>query len=280
MGRKSRLKKDRRIKAGRPQALDLLETPFGKLHLAATELAERCANRSATRYADAPDDIVRGALFVILQDSLITHYAVLTLVKNGYASAAAANLRTLLDLFIAAVAIVHSKDSRLMAFRYFYSSYRELSRDEGFSKQERAAARAEMRERIQLLPEVDRPAALSFVKGRNRAYFFSDEWKSPTDVLNSYASVNLSFLYRKLSSAAHGGFMGLRTFRDEPDSRNVRPQFPPGRRALGTLLFSSRILGELVTVKSTREQLGLERSAQQLQVMLREVAFPSAPAGT
>src|SRR5690606_40424066 len=106
MGRKSREKRERRRAAAQSQPVDLLDTPFGKLHLAAKKLADNGANRSASLHADAPDDIVRAALHSIMQDAVVTHYAVLTLVKHGYASSAAANVRTLLDLFIAVVAIL------------------------------------------------------------------------------------------------------------------------------------------------------------------------------
>ena len=244
-----------------------------RIHELAIRFAVEAADRSAKKYANALNDIRRDALFALSQDGVITHRAIGSLVESGWSGTTGSLLRTLFDIQIAAMAIVSSQKPRLMAFRYFYSGHRQLSRDHTrFDPPTRRAAREAIRERIKLLPEDDRQDALAFLKEKDRPYFFSEEWKSPSELVDLMAAPDLDRAYRQLSSAAHGGFLGIRLLRDDPDDLGIGPQLPPGEHAAGALLTSSRLLVELTSMRGQAEQLDLDEIASAMRHDIREVA--------
>ena len=118
-------------------------SPVDMLFDQAIEFAVEANELSAAKYEHAPNNIVRDAFYAISQDAVITHRAVGALTRTGWTGASAVLLRTLMDLQISAVAILRSKDKKLAAFRYFYSSFRRLGRDQkAFGSEFRTSARA------------------------------------------------------------------------------------------------------------------------------------------
>lgn len=85
-----------------------------------------------------------------------------------------------------------------------------MTRDESFSPEFRRGVRGLIREQIGQLPPKDRPAALQFLKEKDRPYWFWEEWKSPAEVIAAFASSTIQEAYKRLSAAAHGGYFGLR----------------------------------------------------------------------
>jgi hypothetical protein len=191
------------------------------------------------------------------------------LVVRGWSGAAAALLRTLLDIQISAIAIINSRNPPLAAFRYFYSFHRAFARDgEYFDAESRRQARAEMRARITSLPKENQPSALKFIRERDRPYWFGEEFRNPAEVVKRFASNDMVRVYRQLSGAAHGSFLGMRLLTDVPDDRSVNPQLPVGDRAVSVALISSRMLVEVTSLRSTAEALGM---AELCDVMRQEI---------
>jgi hypothetical protein len=160
----------------------------------------------------------------------------------------------MLDMYISQMAMYRSSDVQFAAFKYLYASYRTLSRDISASADDRRRGRDVLRQRIASLPEHERAAALTYLRERDRPYWFCPEWRSPSDVLERLA-IPLAFVYRQFSAAAHGGFFGLRTFRDDPDRLDINPRTPPGYRPVGAINIATRIVFEMCAIRSEYENL-------------------------
>lgn len=234
------------------------------LHSYATDLADECQRRSHEKFASVPADIVRGALFNILHDAVIVHRAIGVLVASGWSSPGAILARTMLDLTVSLVAVLGSRNPPLAAFRYFNASFRQIMRDGGYTPKLRREVRAMIRDQISRLPLADRPAALEFLKEKDRPYWFADEWKSPSEVIATFASPVIQQSYRSFSAAAHGGFLGGRIFRDRSFESTINPRLPVGKQATLVSVSSSRYLVELVLMRSQYEELGLEPLCKEL----------------
>ena len=243
----------------------------GKLHYLATKLADECQRRSHQKFAGEPKDIVRGALFSILHDAVIVHRAIGELVENGWSSPGAALARTMLDLTVSMVAIVQSKNQPLAAFRYFNASHRQISRDQSFSRETRRELRELIRFQISQLPPKDRPAALQFLKEKDRPYWFWEEWQSPAAVISAFASTKIQEAYKRFSAAAHGRYFGLRVFRDRFDEYDINPRLPPGLQASLVSVSSSRYLIELVSIRSNYEDIELETLCTELRGLIETI---------
>ena len=237
---------------------------FLQWHEAALDFAIACNQLSKAKYDKAPDDIVRAAIFVLHHDAVITHRAVRALVEAGWSSSGAALVRTLFDISISALAILNSSDSNLAAFKYFYSNYRETARDQSYEPEFRREMRAVIRTRIQSLPTKDRAAALEFLKLKDRPYWFADEWHSPSEVIVKFGLPGMDWMYKQFSAAAHGGFFGLRLFRDRGDDFDVNPRLPFGSHAELVLAASTRLLFDLCRLRIESEPLPLARKCYDL----------------
>jgi hypothetical protein len=247
-------------------------------HHRAIELAVKGAGRSATIYATAPNDIVRDALFALSRDAVVIHRAVGDLVLSGWSGAATVLLRTLIDIQISILTIVNSRNPMLAAFRYFYSTYRSFSRDhKHYTPELRREARETIRGRIASLPLNDRPTALRFLREKDRPYWFAEEFRTPSAVIDRFATADVLDLYRQLSSAAHGGFLGLRLFSDNPSDLGVNPQLPIGDKAAFVALASARLLVEITSLRNHAEGLGLDEQCQRFREALHKGAMPPVP---
>ena len=256
-------------------------SPVDWLFEQAIKLAVEASSVSADKYEGARNDIVRDSLFTLSQDAVITHRAVGTLADAGWSGSSPVLLRTLMDLQVSAAVILNSQNPKLAAFRYFYASYRRLGRDDqSFDREFRASARETIRRRIRQLPEPQRKAALTFLKEKDRAYWFGEEWSSPSKVLEQFAP-DLVDPYLRFSAAVHGSFIGSRLFREDPDGRSVNPE-PPGLKAMEARLTSSRFLVDLTAMRSRAEELGLEQEVDALRNLLSKAAavIQRKPAGS
>lgn len=199
--------------------------------------------------------IVHEALFALSHDAICVHRAIGRLVDSGWASPASILLRTSLDFVVSALAITQSSLPELAAFRFLYFGSRSVGRDERFRETVRRDARRQAKDRVVSLPEAIRPQAYDFLKGKKCAYWFNPEFRNPSDVLAKHAPPPIRDLYGTLSGAAHGSFMGMRIFRENPDAHNVNPELPPGRKAMSLDLHSSRILLEVFAIRAGAEGL-------------------------
>jgi hypothetical protein len=233
-------------------------------HLAAIELAVECQRLSKAKYNNAPHEMVRAALFILSHDGICVHRAVGELVQLGWSSPGAVLVRTLLDIVVSELAVVGSARPQLAALKFLYSNLREFARDPSYPSKNREDARRQVREAVNQLPPEDRAAAMKWIGESQHSYWFVPEWRSPSAVIKAFASDEFVEVYQRYSAAAHGGFMGMRLFRDDPDSVSIDPRLPPGRFAQSVGYTSSKLLVELVRLRDEHEQLGLANRCSDL----------------
>ena len=239
------------------------------LHNKAIVLAVESQDRSRAAYPLPDYDIVRDVFFVLTHDAVCVHRAIGRLVDSGWSAPGGALLRTLMDISVSAVAVNRAASPKLAAFRYLYSGLRRHSRDVGLPAKARRAMFQQIRQRLALLAPADRTLAAAVVKDRDRPYWFAPEWKGPSEVIELYSDPEMKWVYLQASAAAHATFLGARLFRDDPDKMDINPR-DVGPRAVSLELASCRWLAEIVRVRNTSEQLGLEEQIDGLVSEIRE----------
>jgi hypothetical protein len=245
-----------------------------ELHRAALDLAVGAQILSTARYEFSPNDIVRDALFVLSHDAACIHQAIGQLVFTGWSSPAAPLVRTLLDLMVSELAILNGASRPLAAFKYLYSNFRSLSRDMQLPATNRANMRKQVRQRIAQLPPEQRDDALRAYAEKDRAYWFSPEWPSPSAVIAQFGVPGMADFYRQFSAAAHGGFFGLRLFRDQPDRIDINPRRPPSTHALSVAYISAKLLVEIARGRNEYEGLDIGSACSALVKAINATALP------
>lgn len=223
---------------------------------AAIDLAISSQDLSVKKFGNAAEDILRAAFFVLTHDAVCVHRATVALIDAGWSGPAAALFRTLMDLSVSSIALGNSKNPRLAAFRYLYAGLRRQARDEALPAKARRQMFDQIRQRLRTLPSELREQAIQVIKDRDRPYWFAPEWPSPSGVIAEFGRDDLKWTYMQASAAAHGTFLGMRLFRDNPDDIDINPR-PLGPRAFSLDLASCRWLIEIVRVRDTVERLGL-----------------------
>jgi hypothetical protein len=242
-----------------------------EFHDLATELAFNSQEISSKKIDYTTFPIANFAIFNIFHDAMIIHQSVRGLVYNGWSSSGAILVRTLIDLTISLVAIIKSKNPNLAAFRYFNSNHRQIRRDSYYSSELKREIKELIRNQINQLPIQDRQEAYKILQEKDRAYWFWNEWNSPTEVLKEFAFPHVLQEYQQLSSAAHGGFYGLKYFRDRFNDYDITPRLPIGKQAILVSASSSRKMIELVWLRSHFEDLGLEQICSELRESIEKI---------
>jgi len=211
--------------------------------------------------------MVASACFSISHDSICLFRSVNDICRQGWSPSGSVIARTMLDLTISLVAIAKSRTPDLAAFRYLYSTFRAVTHDRFFPKVYRKQVRDTCRQRISTLDPSTRSDALRFLRQEKKlSYWYANEFGRPTDVLERFATPDILEVYRSLSAAAHGGYIGLRLFRDDPYSFDTNPR-APGALTLVVLAMSARILAELIHFRADFERLP---SAYLAPILVRE----------
>jgi hypothetical protein len=226
-------------------------------HEPAIQLVVDVHAASLAKHAKAPNDLVRDAFFVLSHDSVRVHRAVGHLVDSGWSAPGAALLRTLVDISISAIAVSRSAQPKLAAFKYLYSGLRRHSRDQKFTSAQRRGMFAEIRRRLDQLPDPLRAEALVVAQQKDRPYWFAPEWSSPSMIIDQHGDPDMKWVYMQLSAAAHGSYLGMRLFRDNPDEISINAD-PIGPRALTVDLTSARWLIEIARIRADVEGLDFE----------------------
>jgi hypothetical protein len=231
------------------------------IHEFTTFITDEYQKKSAEVNKDKEwDDIVRSALVSITHETVILHRALGDLCLRGWSGAATPIFRTMLDLMVSLLAIGHSSCPPVAAFRYFHVGYRKETRNDKKSKQWRVDARAFLMARISTLPQEFQSGAKEMLNEKDGAYWFQPEFKKPTEIVQRFGNDQFQWLYRTFSAAAHGGFFGLRYFRDDPFGLSINPRLPMGRAGAKLILHSSRLLVEVIMVRDTYEKLGFKEN--------------------
>ena len=218
---------------------------------------------------------MRSALVSITHETVILHRALGDLCLRGWSSAGTPIFRTMLDLTVSMLAIGHSSCSPIAAFRYSHACYRSETRRDDKPKEWRAGAREFLMARISMLPQELQSAAKEVLNERDGAYWFQPEFKRPTEIVEKFGNDQFQWLYKTFSSAAHGGFFGLRYFRDDPFGLNIHPRLPMGRAAAKLMLHSSRLLVDIVMLRDSYERLGYKEKESLILSYFDKVTLPT-----
>jgi hypothetical protein len=234
-------------------------------------LAADMQEHSAKKFAKHPASLSRSAFQTLTMDAVRVHRAVGALVDIGWPGEAAALLRTEIDIAVSCLALNHSAEPEVAAFRYFIAGLRRHHRDQSFSPQSRARFRANIRAYVERLRPELRAKAIQVLKEKDRPYWFSEEFSSPTDILTRFSHAEVLWNYAQLSGAAHGSFVGLRLHRGDPDVISIDPD-PQGPRSLSADLLSCRFTLETLTIRDITESLGFGDRIAELVAKIRVAA--------
>ncbi len=185
--------------------------------------------------------ITNGALYSIATESISLHKVVHSLCNSGWAFATALILRTILDLYANILVIVNAEnnESEFMAFRYTHYFLKANLNDSVLAGE----SRAQIKEGIkQLHEEIQSKAHEYMFKAKLIGYWYSPEFSNAKDILDRFDPSLQSDFYNKLSSASHGGLLGLHLFKDSPDEKSPDPRADKKSQNLALIVSNHLIL--------------------------------------
>lgn len=198
--------------------------------------------------------ISHGAAFRIHTGAIVLHKAILDNCFIGWAQVTAVLLRSLLDSLIN-IGLIGEKDHDLRAFFFFYHYQLSKLMDSSVPKEEKAILWAEMKLGLNLLNSEDQKKINDMIASNKvgGAYWFSFEYRSPSEVIVKIMNPQIRTSYNFLSGAAHGGHVTSNLFLDEPDKHGIDPRRNPKSAALA-VIYSCRFLLEICRVRVYHEQ--------------------------
>lgn len=209
--------------------------------------------------AQHPLPLAGGALFSMSTDALVLHQAVGSLCATGWAATAALQLRAELEILLNSSVIWNAGESmEYMAFKYSHSFLVETWRDTSNTADLRSTVKGQIEDGISRLPSAFQEKANAFAfRDRLQKYWYKPEFNGPGDVISAYGAAGIDYVYRQLSSPAHGGFLGFRFFRDDPDSVHPEPRRDPSSKAR-TMNISSMLCLDQFHLRAFVDGLSIE----------------------
>jgi hypothetical protein len=167
----------------------------------------------------------------------------------------------MLDLILSELVITETEtEAEYRGFKYTHFFLKAQLNAPHLKGKLRKAVRAQIEEGIIRLPAAYQQRARDFMfRDRLRAYWYCPEYQRPKDVLDRLVRSDINRIYDVYSGGSHGGFIGLRILKDEPDRVHPNPRPDPRSQNLA-LAASSRILLEAMNVRDSFENAGANRS--------------------
>jgi hypothetical protein len=192
-----------------------------------------------------PKPTAAGALWSISADIFTLHRSMLSLCSDGWAMACPIILRTMLELLMSITVITKKSDeSEYFGFKYLYSAFKMMLNDSECSEEEKIHSRKAIQEGLKKLPDSIREKAKKFIfQQKPGAFWYAPEFASPTAIFEQGDQHDIKYLYKLLSGASHGGFLGLRYFKGFPDAIHPNPRADT-RSQNFVFALSSRIMLE------------------------------------
>ena len=207
------------------------------------------------------------ALFSLGADTLALHRAIRALCEAGWAFCCPLLLRAQMDNIINLFAItVPAHDPEYMAFKYFYS-YLIGFKTNDISQETQDQIKRDM----DLLDEVNREKAETLLKsGKPMAYWYQPEYEKPSKLLAKHAAPILCTLWKRFSGTTHGGYLGVRLFRDNKNTIHPEPRADQSSQDRA-LLVSSRLIVEFFDLRCHFERIGTNGAYQAIIKRLSEI---------
>ncbi len=180
-----------------------------------------------------------GALSSIRADLLGLHRSVAALCSDGWAFAATPILRTMIELMLSTAVIVEDvKQAEYRGFKYTHQFLKANLNNAQFPEDQRRFMRSQIQDGIAALPQDLRETAKRHVYSEKLGpYWYSPEYARPSDVVDKLCPPEVVQLYALYSGGAHGGYLGLRLLKDEPDLIHPNPR--PDKRSQDMALVAS-----------------------------------------
>lgn len=207
----------------------LLVTEMFCVHGVADSYAKSVIEKGLGLTSDThPRPFSGAALHSLSQDSLVLHRSVATLCLSGWVAASPLLLRAQFEMLMNSSIIWNDDDPEFMGFKYQYFYLVDGYRDHTSSRETKRNAKTQINAGIGGLPQVLRDRARDFAyKSKQQLYWYRPEISGPTDAIEKYGREGIADTYRYLSSSAHGGFLGMRLFRDEPNRVSASERVDP-----------------------------------------------------
>jgi hypothetical protein len=221
------------------------------LHEDAMRLALLVQSKLESMKFSLDNCFARGALFSMWADACVLHQGVRALCEAGYTLGAPLLIRTLFELYLGSAVIVNAgDDADFLAFKHSCSFLVEAIRESDFPEPQRSSARDQIEELIKQLPNQLQERARTFVfKDKIRKFWYSPEFTGPGDIIEKYGKGDLKLQYRLMSASTHGGFSGMRLYKDEPDTISTSPRRDSWAQNRA-LLSSARLLVEFCVLRA------------------------------
>ena len=216
------------------------EPKLVELHAAANEYCA-CINSDIAKAneADKRFPLSGGALFSIRADQFALHRTIMTLCTEGWAFAGSPLLRTMLELMLSTAIIVSShEETEYLGFKYTHVFLKANLNNEQLPAAQRKRIREQVDEGIALLPSAFQERAKEYVfRERTSPYWYYPEFHRPGDAIAKLCPRDVSQLYAMYSSGSHGGYLGLKLLKDNPD--DIHPNPRADKRSQNLALLSS-----------------------------------------
>jgi hypothetical protein len=226
-----------------------------RLHADAAEHAVKVnAAIAAARGGISLTPLAGGALHAIGADVLAMHRSTLCLCDGGWAFVAPVVLRPMLDLLLSTAVITEDPEqAEYRGFKYTHSFHKAMMRKTTTGPVDRERLSQQVRQAIALLPAASREKARRFVyQERAWPYWYCPEYDRPRKVIEKFSGPEIASLYDTLSAGSHGGFVGLRIFKDEPDEIHPNPRSDSFSQHL-VLGGSTKMLLDTMHIRDTFE---------------------------
>ena len=179
---------------------------------------------------------------------------------------------------IQTMAITLHDKPELMGYKYMYSSSKKGINEQLFPAAERVRAKRTADDGLKLLPEEYQDEAKQFIfQDKLPNYWYAAEYRSPKDLLEKFMK-GWEDVYDGLSQAAHGGYIGSRLFRDNPDEFSLEPR-TPGKAAQRILSLSARFMLDQTLYRANFANLAVAQSKysefrEELDTFMKRVGQP------
>jgi hypothetical protein len=203
-----------------------------------------------------------GALYALSADLFSVHRAVLSLCEDGWAFVAVPLLRTMIDFLMNAAVITEQKpEAEYRGFKYTHFFLKAQLKETRLSAEVRAGLRRQLENGIAQLPAGQQHKARHFIfQERLWSFWYCPEYRRPMDVLDRLLSAGIRFVYDTFSGGSHGGYLGMKVLKDEPDLVNPNQRADTRSQNLA-LSGSTRILLETMNIRDQFENGGANQRA-------------------
>jgi len=197
-------------------------------------------DKNKRTYPTAGDALLRMSV-----DMLALHRSIYSLCSNGWSQVCPIILRTMLELHLSVLIITrNTEDCEYFGFKYLYRIHKEILISSKSSEEGKKESRRKIDEGLVKLSPPTQGRAKEFIfLQKMGGYWYCPEYSNPKNILESINNPSAKDLYDTLSSATHGGVLGLSIFKGQPDDIHPDPRADTFSQN-AALSYSSRILLE------------------------------------